>query len=581
MDIRSFFAKKPAKKKKSSANTTAAGTRSVATVASGDPGESKSPPKDEQKNQLPPDKNESNNSDLDHKNSNQKKRKVIDAKSENESNDTGNGNDNNNNNMNDDMIDNSAVDAVLGGSPSKKIRSSPPSTSTRAVNTTHAKTVEETENKGSKNKKTKRRILDEDEDEDEDEDGFHDHKQINDDDDADDGKDDSYVFVDDSDDDFVELDEEEIKKSKKSDIGKKSRQKTDTTPKNKPRSLPKSPLAANKAKRARKSPSSTSTGTKKITILEPKTERDNFDIDNIKVSECMTGLTFVFTGNMDELNRDDANDLVKTLGGRVTTAVSGKTNYLVVGPVLEDGRSYKEGSKYRKATAGGDDKTKLVMGGKYLYGLCHAYHDMAVKEKGIDVDNSVTEKIVAEGKATTTSTPSTGTLNSHAKSAVSNPYAKSNSRVTNPYAKNKSGVSNPYAKSKKGTASNPYAKKSQTSTSNSAERNSTDDGSNSLWVDRHKPNHTREILGNKANVKKLQDWLRTWEKVFNNSKNSSKTFSNPRGPFKAALLSGPPGIGKFSLICAAVCFSPTGMISHTSFSFVYYVFCLLPVHRIW
>ena len=53
MDIRSFFAKKPAKKKKSSANATAAGTRSVATVASGDPGESKSPPKDEQKNQLP------------------------------------------------------------------------------------------------------------------------------------------------------------------------------------------------------------------------------------------------------------------------------------------------------------------------------------------------------------------------------------------------------------------------------------------------------------------------------------------------------------------------------------------------
>ena len=53
MDIRSFFAKKPAKKKNSSANTTAAGTRSVATVASGDPGESKLPPEDEQKKSPP------------------------------------------------------------------------------------------------------------------------------------------------------------------------------------------------------------------------------------------------------------------------------------------------------------------------------------------------------------------------------------------------------------------------------------------------------------------------------------------------------------------------------------------------
>jgi replication factor C subunit 1 len=283
-------------------------------------------------------------------------------------------------------------------------------------------------------------------------------------------------------------------------------------------------------------------------------KRDNFDVDNdIVVPECMTGLTFVFTGNMDELNRDDAIDIIKTLGGRVTTAVSGKTNYLVVGPVLEDGRDYTEGSKYRKATSDGDDsKVKLIMGEKYLYGLCHMYHDKAMKEKGIDINDIIEEKkkkektaaaVKAAAAATTTTTGST----------VSNPYAKKGP-VSNPYAKAKGPVvTNPYAKNK-GPVSNPYAHKSSTGNSSSAAAPmlvSQNDTINSLWVDRYKPSHTREILGNKTNVKKLQDWLRTWEKVFNNSKNANKTFSNPRGgPWKAALLSGPPGIGsKYSIDC--------------------------------
>ena len=36
-------------------------------------------------------------------------------------------------------------------------------------------------------------------------------------------------------------------------------------------------------------------------------------------------------------------------GGRCTTGVSGKTNYLVAGYKLEDGRDVTQGSKYRKA----------------------------------------------------------------------------------------------------------------------------------------------------------------------------------------------------------------------------------------
>lgn len=42
-------------------------------------------------------------------------------------------------------------------------------------------------------------------------------------------------------------------------------------------------------------------------------------------------MAFVFTGDLSSISRDDATDLVKRYGARVTTAPSGKTDYVVVG----------------------------------------------------------------------------------------------------------------------------------------------------------------------------------------------------------------------------------------------------------
>lgn len=46
---------------------------------------------------------------------------------------------------------------------------------------------------------------------------------------------------------------------------------------------------------------------------------------------CLEGLTFVITGVLDSLERDDAENLIKRYGGKVTGSVSGRTSYLVVG----------------------------------------------------------------------------------------------------------------------------------------------------------------------------------------------------------------------------------------------------------
>lgn len=45
----------------------------------------------------------------------------------------------------------------------------------------------------------------------------------------------------------------------------------------------------------------------------------------------MAGLTFVLTGVFDSLERDEAADLIKELGGKTTTSLSKKTGYMVVG----------------------------------------------------------------------------------------------------------------------------------------------------------------------------------------------------------------------------------------------------------
>ena len=53
--------------------------------------------------------------------------------------------------------------------------------------------------------------------------------------------------------------------------------------------------------------------------------------ENNKGSNKLGGLTFVFTGELENLTRDDAKNLVKQNGGKVTSSVSSNTSFVVAG----------------------------------------------------------------------------------------------------------------------------------------------------------------------------------------------------------------------------------------------------------
>ena len=61
------------------------------------------------------------------------------------------------------------------------------------------------------------------------------------------------------------------------------------------------------------------------------------------VGDLFAGLTFVLTGTLPSMSRDEAAEKIKKMGGKVSSSVSKKTSYVVAGDAA--------GSKLTKAQA--------------------------------------------------------------------------------------------------------------------------------------------------------------------------------------------------------------------------------------
>ncbi|CZT98208.1 hypothetical protein C923_00371 [Plasmodium falciparum UGT5.1] len=203
---------------------------------------------------------------------------------------------------------------------------------------------------------------------------------------------------------------------------------------------------------------------------------------------------FVITGVFKNFTRDELQSKIKEHGGSVMTAVSTKTNYLVHGEYLEDGRLFNEGRKYTKAFE-------------------------------LQQQNKSNIKILNEEELLKL-LPQTDQTQENDKTYASDTIKTENKDKNYNYEKKDKNYN--------------YEKKDTHNTQNEI--------LNQLWVEKYRPKNLNELVGNNQNVIKLQNWLASWEDVCIKGikKPAQKTF---RGIFenvnaRCALLSGPAGIGK-------------------------------------
>ncbi|KAG9445235.1 hypothetical protein H6P81_016575 [Aristolochia fimbriata] len=206
--------------------------------------------------------------------------------------------------------------------------------------------------------------------------------------------------------------------------------------------------------------------------------------------DCLQGLTFVISGTLDSLEREEAEDLIKRHGGRVTGSVSKKTNYLLADEDI-GGRKSSKAKELGTAFLTEDGLFDMIRASKKSK-LVPGESKKAAGKTDLPVARSKQVKVEANS------------INDQGgKSLVAKGPAKD-------------------AKSKR-----------------------LDPQKSLTWTEKYRPKVPNDIVGNQSNVKQLHDWLACWDEHFLHMGHKGKgKKQNDSGAKKAVLISGPPGIGK-------------------------------------
>ncbi|PYH44230.1 replication factor C subunit 1 [Aspergillus saccharolyticus JOP 1030-1] len=212
----------------------------------------------------------------------------------------------------------------------------------------------------------------------------------------------------------------------------------------------------------------------------------------VGADNCLAGLSFVFTGLLDTLGREEGQTLVKKYGGKVTTAPSSKTNYVVLG------------------ADAGPKKLQTIQQHKIKTINEEGLFELIRRLPANGGDSKAGEKYEAKKKA------------DEAK-------VKAMAAEIDEEEKRKARASR--------ALNNAAPSGSQAPASSRAPK--VDD---ELWTTKYAPTSINMICGNKSQVEKLQTWLRDWHK--NAKYNFKRPGKDGGGVYRAAIIHGPPGIGK-------------------------------------
>uniref|UniRef100_A0A1W7RE57 Replication factor C subunit 1 n=1 Tax=Agkistrodon contortrix contortrix TaxID=8713 RepID=A0A1W7RE57_AGKCO len=254
---------------------------------------------------------------------------------------------------------------------------------------------------------------------------------------------------------------------------------------------------------------------------------------------CLEGMTFVITGVLESIERDEAKSLIERYGGKVTGNISKKTNYLVKGRDCGV-------SKCEKASALG---TKII------------------DEDGLfDLIRNTPGKRSKYEIAAETEAKKTKTETKAEKKKVSPAKPDSNCRKKTSLAEKTDSFRS--VKQESGTVRRGLdfeqklpeeeEKKVPAEEKSSVRESNKNRGEVLLWVDKYKPTSIKTVIGQQGEhscAHKLLRWLKNWQKDSSEDKQvkSGKFGRKDDGAqSKAALLSGAPGVGKTttaSLVC--------------------------------
>ncbi|KAK3304606.1 replication factor RFC1 C terminal domain-containing protein [Chaetomium strumarium] len=208
---------------------------------------------------------------------------------------------------------------------------------------------------------------------------------------------------------------------------------------------------------------------------------------------CLTGKTFVFTGLLKTIGREEAQALVKRYGGKVTGAPSGKTDFVVLG---DDAGP----SKLRK-----------------------------IKEHGIKtIDEEGLFYLIK-------------TMPAHGGSGLGAEKAKQKQQEEERKAREEAARMEKEEQARKAEAEKA-AKRAAAARGGPAPAPLPSQVLSQLWTSKYAPTQLSQICGNKAQVERIQSWLRNWPK--SRKYDFQKRGADGMGGYRAVIISGPPGIGK-------------------------------------
>jgi replication factor C subunit 1 len=241
---------------------------------------------------------------------------------------------------------------------------------------------------------------------------------------------------------------------------------------------------------------------------------------------CLAGLSFVFTGVLETLGRDEGQDLVKRYGGKVTGAPSKRTSYVVLGsdagpkkiatirqhgiPTINEDGLFE---LIRRLPANGGDSAAAAK-----YEEKKQKEEQKIRDMAAEMDREERQRAKAAAAA--------ASVSAGAGAGVSGSGAGSSAGGT-----------------KHGGGGSSKTAQAGSSGGGSGATPSAEAGVDSrLWTTKYAPTALNQICGNKGQVEKLQRWLREWPK--NQRINFKKAGPDGSYCYRAVLIHGPPGIGK-------------------------------------